>query len=348
MVKKEYRLIQFDLLRIFCIFSVVILHVAANQIRNVPVDSYSWHVFNAFDSAVRFAVPVFVMISGVFFLNPQKKISLKDLYRKYIYRIIIAFLIFSVAYGIITTATAYEQFSFGMVKIFIKKIIKGHYHLWYMYLIVGLYMVTPILKKITADKKITEYFLLLCLVFGCIIPFLDDLKILSYLINNIKRLQIYMPVGYIGYYVLGYYIHTYIRISKKSFPILFYLIGAVITAVSTWVASMGNNVISVIFYEEYAPGVLLMSLSVFIFFQQFLQCPNCSDKTYQRIRFLSRHAFTVYLVHVFGIMILNGFGLTTLSFNAILAVPVLSLVVYLFSLLLSVMLSKIPYLKKIL
>lgn len=66
-VLPQGRVLYLDLLRIFCIFSMMLLHVCAIPWYSVPVSSFAWQVLNVYDSSVRFCVPVFVMISGVFF-----------------------------------------------------------------------------------------------------------------------------------------------------------------------------------------------------------------------------------------------------------------------------------------
>ena len=39
--------------------------------------------------------------------------------------------------------------------------IEGPYHFWYLYAIIGLYALTPLLRKITEDEKKMLYFLVL-------------------------------------------------------------------------------------------------------------------------------------------------------------------------------------------
>ena len=77
-MEKKERIIQFDLLRVVAIFAMMMLHVAASQFDSVAVGSSEWFWFNFYDSIVRFCVPVLVMISGIFFLDPKRTYSTEE------------------------------------------------------------------------------------------------------------------------------------------------------------------------------------------------------------------------------------------------------------------------------
>lgn len=67
------RLWNLDILRIVSIAAVVIIHTASQYLGKLDVTSPYWEIFNFYDGIVRWAVPVFVMISGALFLNPAKE-----------------------------------------------------------------------------------------------------------------------------------------------------------------------------------------------------------------------------------------------------------------------------------
>ena len=96
---KSDRVVWIDLLRIFCVFSMMLIHVAASRWQSVNPTTFSWQVFNFYDCLVRFCVPVFVMISGVFFLDSNRQLTYKKLFSKNIIRIITAFVFWSFAYA---------------------------------------------------------------------------------------------------------------------------------------------------------------------------------------------------------------------------------------------------------
>ena len=92
------RTVYFDYLRVFAAFAVIIIHTAAQNWYSVDVNSFEWQVLNFYDAIVRWGVPVFVMISGSLFLG--KEIPLKKIYAKYILRMAISFIVWSVVYTV--------------------------------------------------------------------------------------------------------------------------------------------------------------------------------------------------------------------------------------------------------
>lgn len=88
----------FFLERFLAVFAVMMIHVSASGFYTNPVQSFTWQVVNFYECMVRWAVPVFVMVSGIFFLNPQKEITLSKLYRKNIFRIVMALITWGLFY----------------------------------------------------------------------------------------------------------------------------------------------------------------------------------------------------------------------------------------------------------
>jgi surface polysaccharide O-acyltransferase-like enzyme len=99
-MQKLARSYHLDILRIIAIFSVLLMHTAGHTssfFQNSP-QTFTYQFLSIFDTATRFAVPVFVMISGALFLDSNKVLSTKKLYRKNILRLVIAFFFWSLIY----------------------------------------------------------------------------------------------------------------------------------------------------------------------------------------------------------------------------------------------------------
>ena len=97
-----------------------------------------------------------------------------------------------------------------------------------------------------------------------------------------------------------------------------------------------------------AVNVMLESIAVFIFVKETFQRRAISEKVKDFLGVLSKYSFGVYLVHL---LILRGierlFGFHTLSFCPVVSVPVISIAVFVISLLLSAIFHRIPILKKV-
>lgn len=191
------RVVYLDYLRIFSTFAVIFLHVSAQNWYSASVFSTEWQILNFYDSLVRWAVPVFVMISGALFLS--KEISIRTLYLKHVLRMIIAFVVWSFVYAICQKG----GYDFSEHKVMW---LAGHYHMWFIPMIIGLYIMIPIIKYIVRDEKITHYFLILAAMFSFLLPTLFRLVgdfgnkallgILAVAKDNIGGMNIHLVAGF--------------------------------------------------------------------------------------------------------------------------------------------------------
>ena len=120
MENSNKRIVYADLLRIIATFAVIVLHVSASKWYDTPVKDFNWQIYNLYDSLVRWSVPIFVMLSGMFFLNPEKFIPTSNIIKKYIFRILLAIIVWGLFYQ------AYEiigKFIFRNESITFKRII---------------------------------------------------------------------------------------------------------------------------------------------------------------------------------------------------------------------------------
>jgi len=348
-VNKE-RVIYFDILRITAVFCMILLHVSAGDWNSQPPSSFNWLVFNAYDSIVRFCVPVFVMISGVFFLNPEKSISVKSIYKKNILRIFTAFVFWSAFYAVFTSKI-FLGINKDNIKIFIINFLEGHIHLWFLFMIMGLYMITPFLRKFITDKKATEYFLALSFIFSFLLPAseLFSVQIKEILSDISLKTGLGFVSGFSFYYVLGYYISVN-AISKKAERVIYILgiLSVIFTILCTSYISIKANEPIEAWYAYLLPNVAFTALAVFVFFKSKISRISFSKRTANAILLLSKCSFGIYLVHDCFNMVFRRIGFTAVLFDPIFSVPVISIIVFGCSLLATYVIMKIPFSKYIL
>lgn len=322
------RLTNIDLLKIISIISVIFIHVSSVNIfdlRYTRLVNNNFLIINFYNIITRFCVPCFLMITGMFLLD--KDISIKTIYKKYILRIAIVYIIFSLIYSI------FQHFYEG--KNFFRIFIMGYYHLWYLYLLIGLYIVTPILRKIVKDKKITRYFLILCLIFTSIIPIINEFMKLYEFKVALNYLNINITLGYVGYFIAGYYFSKY-EVNNKVFYCLGFL-GFILNYYMYFILSYNSNLYTSIFLM---PGTVFESIAVFLFFN------TLKIKENKVITYISSLTFGIYLVHVLVMkLILIYYPLFIYNYS-IISIPILSILIFVISLLMSVTLNNIPLLKK--
>ena len=213
--KQNERYLFIDYLRITCSFFVVLIHVSGNYLNKLRANSYKWKIAYFFNGLSRFCVPNFFMISGALFLG--KEISFTTIIFKYIKRIILCFLIWSAIYSL---------FDLKLSEISLKKlfytIIKGHYHLWYLYTTCGLYIKVPFTREIIKNKKLFNYLIFFNFLFIFAIP--NYIYILNYYsitfaellnyINSMLNLNTFSVFNF--YFVFGYFLNTKKEIKKES------------------------------------------------------------------------------------------------------------------------------------
>lgn len=347
---KQERVIFADLLRITATFAVMLLHIAASHWDTSSVFSTEWHVMNFYSSMVRFCVPIFIMVSGMFFLNPDKNLSYQKIYRKYILRIVIAFLFWSAAYAVAPLllqrfhGLAIER---GMLKQAIISFFIGHYHLWFLYMIAGLYVITPFLRKIVRnDQTITQYFLLLCFLFASVLP-LVTLRSGPEIKSILDTVQSYADfkfvLGNVGYFVAGHYLAQYaISQHQRLFIYLFGIIGFLSTFFLTQFLSEQTGFGDLTFYLYNSPTVMLQSIAVFTFFQSIFSARQYSPTVYKLISTFSSCSFGMYLVHPFVLAVFVETNILAALSNPFTAIPLLTLSVFICSFIIIWLLRHIP------
>lgn len=340
------RIESFDVLRVLATLAVVVLHLSAQHWADVDVTSRAWFAFNLYDSAVRWAVPVFVMISGALFLS--RNIPLSAILRKNVLRIAIAFVFWSAAYALIDFV-AYGDTPVGALMQFFQ----GHYHMWFLFMIVGLYLIIPLLQKFVPDTALVRYFLLLGLVFTFLLPQLAALSSLvsretgSVLNTIITYSHLQLPLGFTVYFVGGYYLSNRAFTGHKELVIYSAgIAGFLFTVFASAGVSAAQGTATTLFYGHDTFNVLCMSAAIFVFARQHFNFPHMGDRARSVLRRLSKYSFGVYLVHPMVIELLQHFGIDTFSCNAFFSVPLLAVIVFAVSLAISAALNRLPFFKR--
>jgi len=343
------RINYIDAMRVFATFFVVMIHTIYQSFDHIPVTTSGWKILNVYDSLSRWSVPIFIMISGVLFLGSQK--TLKNIFKKNIVRLIVTFYFWSLVYALLS------YFRFKNTGSAISQFIQGHYHMWFLVMIIGLYLVTPILRKVAEEKSLTKLFLILALIFAALIP--DIQLILGFFpdptltnITNasnsfVKNFHMYLPLGYAGYFVLGYALNKY-KISRKLEYIIYILgvAGIVFTIIATEQRAVLTNTAYIGFYSYTKLNVAAPAAAVFVFFKQHVHLSD-NSKLIKPIRALSKYSLGVYIVHLAILEFMNmSMHITPASFNPALSTLVICLSVTVISYIISAIINHIPFLNK--
>jgi surface polysaccharide O-acyltransferase-like enzyme len=359
------RNLYIDLLRIAATFGVIILHTSASNWYSTPVKSFNWQMMNLYDSLVRWTVPVFVMISGMLHLQSY---NIKDNFceEKYkicqkILRIICAIIFWTIIYNMFFPLVKYLFkdrnliILLGVIKSLPGKIIfgPGWYHLWYLYMIMGLYLITPIIIRFinNAQEEHIKYALILFFVFGTCIQLYNTVNIIfDNIIAWLPTSDLYFPfpeiTGYTGYYIAGYYFSKYdTERRNKILLYIFAILSMLFTILGCSLWSIYKNEPRGDFCGNNLPNTMFIAFALFVLLKN-ISSAKFFEKYKRIIIFVSEHTFGIYLVHDLLLQIIGRIGLNSLTFNPMLSIPVIAIIDFSIGLFITIIIKKIPFLKK--
>jgi len=341
-----------DVLRVFAIAAVVIVHVSADIITEwSAVPRSCWWIANFYDSLARGAVPLFVMVRGALLL--PKAESYRDFFVKRFQRIVIPFIVWTVFY-LLWQKYFYEP-QMGLAEA-LRRAANGevHFHLWFLYLITGLYLITPLLRILTMQgtRRDLFYFLGLCFFVASLVPCLERMDALFFHTGIRFKIPIEMAQGFIGYFLLGFVL---LRESKPSWAArsgITWLAAFLVCFLGSGLIALRFNQFPALFYDNAAPNVALYAASFFIIAKEaspWIEA-HLNAGTKGLVLSLSSASFGIYLIHPVFIDIFNH-GRLGLVLNATIghsawSIPVTSIVIYVCSFLAVLGIQKIPLLKK--
>ena len=261
-----------DIIRIFAFIFIVFLHTLNRQ--------FGVDVWMGGYAIISIGVNLFIMISGYLLLDKTEEAIV--FFKKRILNILPLFLVFNIIY-----------IYFG--KIPIMPVLKGKTisasHFWYIYMILGLYLLTPWLQKVLkyAEK---ETFFVVFLWFLCNIlnPYLRYFNLAEIPFSNFPL------TGFIGYYILGYFVKKYDnKVKRTSFIliIVIYALGFLLSFLSTkYVLAVTGKRVSD-FFDKNSLGTFIMTLSFFVFWCKF----NFSKRD-RIIKIVADSTYFAFLVHL--------------------------------------------------
>ena len=297
---------NYDLLRIASTIAVVLIHISSDFLSasfEYNIGNYgfvfSGNLIAAFvlDTLPRFAVPCFVMLSGAFILDNKNNKDFKKFYRKSLKNIGVPAIIFSLLY------TVYNL---------LKKIMNGKmselwqpffnllcgrpfYHMWYLYMLLGLYLITPVILIIEENCKSVN-------LRGKLPWILLSVAAIGYWVQPYSfklAWDIGIQAGFLGFYLVGYAIRCWAKDRGKSNRdgVALILLGVffeIVLACLRYRKVLGGALLSnertefsFLGYEGLAPFVVVSSVLIFAGFSLLNVRPNLSK--------LSSYTFLIFL-----------------------------------------------------
>jgi surface polysaccharide O-acyltransferase-like enzyme len=226
-----------------------------------------------------------------------------------------------------------------MAKEYLKSIVKSsvNFHLWYIYMIIGIYLFIPIIGKWarnSSDKNLL-YFLS---IWFCAQIF--DLPI-------IDKYRTYIDLtdfsGYVGYLVLGYYLSS--RFTKYSLlgAMGLMLLGYVLTVGATYYATKVRGAFVHTYYDYLRPNIVLLSAGVFLAVKKLDTKKVNNNIVRKGIHLISEYSFGIYLSHWLMVILLREAGIYWDSLHPLAGIPVTVLLGLVMAISVTWLIRKLPF-----
>jgi surface polysaccharide O-acyltransferase-like enzyme len=367
MLTQEKRLsIPVDLIRTLAIIGVIFLHAT----NDLTPDSMSqlevvrWVTVDVYQSIARIGVPLFVMLTGALLLQPTKIESLTEFFKKRWARIGLPFFFWGAIYFV------WIYFADNQA-VTVNSIIQGfltspYLQFWYIYMLAGLYLITPILRLVIAhaDDKTIKYFIALWFVGASIVPLVSYFTI--YDLNS----GLFAITGWVGYYILGIYLLK-VKISRTWMVSLMVLALSLAVIGTVYMSFNVGGTDSYYFQDYLSPTMILASAMAFLLLNSIrmpsyrapaslqsqtafnLSASNQSQPSGFRrlLHMISENTLPIFLLHLIVLESLQrgylGIAINGSTINSIIGVPLITVIALFLCLAIILPLKKVPVLKRL-
>lgn len=283
MKQRDYKL---DIVRIVACLMIVLMH---SPMPNMELSS----IIAVGNTMITMpCIGLFFIVSG-YLLLPVKT-SMKDFLTKRLGKVVWPTLVFTLFYIIVNTIC-----DGGDIKSILKQIAsipfgaQGNGVLWFMYTLMGLYLIAPIITPFIekATRKELEFIIGLWAI-TLLWPYLMIVLSVNTGIDSI----LHSFSGYAGYFILGFYL--------KKYPIRINTFAALLLIVMPFFLYIGFKKMGIeLGFEEgfsyLSLPIALMTLSVFLLLQKYVRTNKLSLTVRNVISDFSNCSFGIYLLHIF-------------------------------------------------
>ncbi len=350
-VRTEEQVIYVKVVRAFAMLVIVTFHVTFPLIYLYNSISYGdWWIANNFYIWGKIGSPLFTMVSGMLLLNPSKDQPILVFFKKRFVKVLLPFVAWSLLYLLWRIFIRGDAFT---LKAAIILLIEGpvYYHLWFIQMILGLYLATPILRIYIrhAKRENLTYFLIVWLVTDSLLP------IIKRFLGVTIGIDVVVTTGYVGFFVMGYYLRNISLTRRQIIPVLLTIVAALLfTQYATNALTVQNEgTFDNFFVLNDSFNLIIVAIGLFLLFKS-IDYEQLFHKFFfveKLVMWISSCSLGIYFVHVVIIEELAGgrlgFTLSANSFYPLLSIPTISILVMALSIGVIMLLKQIPVVRNI-
>ena len=344
MVEREYDL---DILRVAGSFAVVWLHVSGG----VLVDTsrgmdFSWWVGNLANAMSYWCVPVFVMVSGALLLSRPLVDNPVVILKHRLARLAVPLVIWTVFYTLLAWVSSHGVIDFRST---LKGILRGMpvtgFHLWYLYMCVGLYTLAPLVCIFieAVPRNMVKYTLLI----GFLMASIEGVVSLS-CGTPVASTFLGLCVPYTPYFIAGVLLRRlHINSGRTRLLLLAAVSCGVLIAVGTAALLPVMNKPWAVLHGYLNPLVIVMAICVYMVVTQEPASRMCNNRMFQKlVRYVAPFTLGVYVLHPFCLQVLSRLEINAWFGTPIIGIPVTTILAFSLSVALGRIIGMLPFIRR--
>ena len=256
----------FSRIRALSCVAIVFLHMFYLAASGFETAFFQQTVCMIVRNCLLWAVPCFVMVSGALLLDPARGITIGKVFRKYIRRVLLALVIFTLIYAAFDLVLAGGSIGPAFLRDWLLVFwTNGSWpHVWYLYMLLGLYLMLPLYRMVTERGSGP----LLCYTVVIFFLFLSVLPTAAYLSGRTSGFYLMSYTVYPFFFFIGYAVHTgKIRIPTPA-AVLMVLAGtACLVAATYYSLSMPSDSLRTFSSSYASAAAVIQSVGLFACFR---------------------------------------------------------------------------------
>ncbi len=346
---KRNKIPQLSVMRIIACLAIVVLHTmfAVSGYFRDSISAGDLLVSKTIENNMMWAVPLFLMVTGVLQLDPSRELTLHKLYGKYVKRVFGSLVLFSFVFRIFDMIMDHEVFTVpGLLYAMLEMLTsKGWGHLWYLYLLIGLYIFMPFYRKIAeccSDREL-RYLCAVYIVFISLIPLIETSGInIGFYIGESLIYPLYL---YLGYMIHNDRLHIPASAAWAAF-----IISTALIILFDLMKYGGGAAIPDFVFGYSSPLIIIQSAGIFTLLDRIsISGSSISISESAIFNSLDKCTFGIYLIHMIFIrLIFRYMHFDPFEMLPGLTFPLCIAGIFLISFAVTLILRRIPVFRKVL
>lgn len=290
---------RLSLLKLLAAMAVVVVHTSMVRVSQVDMHSVGWWAANAADAAGRFGSAMFAMVAGAVLLGRPSEFAPWRFVGQRLSRLLPAVVFWSAFYF------AWRQWMWGDITWpgMLHDLLMGSpwYHLWFMFMMLGLYVAMPMLRYAIVGVGEGRGWLYFLGVAGAMTWFAS-------IAQTLQRTSHSSFVGLVPFFAVYCWAGYYLLRKRAAVPTLLLWVGAGLAVVFmalgvAWAYPHLQEWAFVLFYSNRSPFAMLLTVCIFLL---VLRIPASAIPEW--VNRLGAVTLGIYVIHPFWIDMLGRWG----------------------------------------